>query len=74
MVHQARAMVASGAIGPIRQVHLQYVQGYLAFGEVPPAWRLDPARVGASPRNGVKGLAFVEAAVRSSALKPLGAG
>jgi predicted dehydrogenase len=48
MVRQARAMVRSGAIGPIRQVHLQYVQGYLAFDEVPPGWRLDPARVGAS--------------------------
>jgi predicted dehydrogenase len=41
-------MVALGAIGPIRQVHLQYVQEYLAFDEVPPGWRLDPARVGAS--------------------------
>src|SRR5215472_13543435 len=48
MVRQARAMVRSGAIGAIRQIHLQYVQGYLAFDEVPPGWRLDPARVGAS--------------------------
>lgn len=48
MVRQARAMVHSGAIGAIRQVHLQFVQGYLAFDEVPPSWRLDPARVGAS--------------------------
>jgi predicted dehydrogenase len=48
MVRQARAMVDSGAIGAIRQVHLQYVQGYLAFDEVPPGWRLDPTRVGAS--------------------------
>jgi predicted dehydrogenase len=48
MVRQARAMVRSGAIGSIRQIHLQYVQGYLAFDEVPPGWRLDPARVGAS--------------------------
>jgi predicted dehydrogenase len=48
MVRQARAMVRSGVIGAIRQVHLQYVQGYLAFDEVPPGWRLDPARVGAS--------------------------
>jgi predicted dehydrogenase len=48
MVRQARAMVQSGVIGAIRQVHLQYVQGYLAFDEVPPGWRLDPARVGAS--------------------------
>jgi predicted dehydrogenase len=48
MVRQARAMVRSGAIGAIRQVHLQFVQGYLAFDEVSPGWRLDPARVGAS--------------------------
>ena len=48
MVRQARAMVRSGVIGTIRQIHLQYVQGYLAFDEVPPGWRLDPARVGAS--------------------------
>jgi Oxidoreductase family, C-terminal alpha/beta domain/Branched-chain amino acid transport system / permease component/Oxidoreductase family, NAD-binding Rossmann fold len=48
MVRQARAMVRAGVIGPIRQVHLQYVQGYLAMDEVPPGWRLDPARVGAS--------------------------
>ena len=48
MVRQARAMVRAGAIGPIRQVHLQYVQGYLASEDVPPGWRLDPARVGAS--------------------------
>jgi predicted dehydrogenase len=48
MVRQARAMVDSGAIGAIRQVHLQYVQGYLAFDEVPPGWRLDPTRVDAS--------------------------
>ena len=41
-------MVRSGAIGTIRQIHLQYVQGYLAFDEVPPGWRLDPVRVGAS--------------------------
>ena len=48
MVRQARAMVRSGAIGAIRQVHLQIVQGYLAFEEIAPGWRLDPARVGAS--------------------------
>jgi predicted dehydrogenase len=30
MVRQARAMILNGAIGAIRQLHLQYVQGYLA--------------------------------------------
>jgi predicted dehydrogenase len=48
MVRQARAMVRAGAIGPIRQLHLQYVQGYLAAENVPPGWRLDPARIGGS--------------------------
>ncbi len=48
MVRQARAMVQAGAIGAIRQLHIQYVQGYLASEEVPPGWRLDPARIGAS--------------------------
>ena len=43
MVRQARAMVRSGAIGTIRQLHLQYVQGYLASEDVPPGWRLDPS-------------------------------
>ena len=48
MVRQARAMVRAGVIGSIRQLHLQYVQGYLASEDVPPGWRLDPARVGGS--------------------------
>jgi predicted dehydrogenase len=48
MVRQARAMIRAGAIGPIRQLHLQYVQGYLASEDVPPGWRLDPARIGGS--------------------------
>jgi predicted dehydrogenase len=48
MVRQARAMVRTGAIGSIRQLHLQYVQGYLAAEDVPPGWRLDPGRVGGS--------------------------
>jgi predicted dehydrogenase len=48
MVRQARAMVRDGTIGSIRQLHLQYVQGYLASEDVPPGWRLDPARVGGS--------------------------
>src|ERR1700741_5132280 len=48
MVRQARAMVRAGAIGPIRQLHLQYVQGYLAAEDLPPGWRLDPARIGGS--------------------------
>ena len=48
MVRQARAMVREGVIGSIRQLHVQYVQGYLASEDVPPGWRLDPARIGGS--------------------------
>src|SRR5258707_3572252 len=48
MVRQARAIILNGAIGAIRQLHLQYVQGYLASEDIPPGWRLDPARVGGS--------------------------
>ena len=48
MVRQARAMVRAGVIGSIRQLHVQYVQGYLASEDVPPGWRLDPARIGGS--------------------------
>jgi predicted dehydrogenase len=48
MVRQARAMIRAGAIGSIRQLHLQYVQGYLAAEDVPSGWRLDPVRVGGS--------------------------
>jgi predicted dehydrogenase len=48
MVRQARAMVQAGAIGAIRQLHLQYVQGWFALDHGVPGWRLDPARIGAS--------------------------
>jgi predicted dehydrogenase len=48
MVRQAQAMVQAGAIGAIRQLHLQYVQGWFAFDEAAPKWRLDPGRIGAS--------------------------
>jgi predicted dehydrogenase len=48
MVRQARDMVRSGVIGPIRQIHLQYVQAWFTFDDVASGWRLDPARIGAS--------------------------
>lgn len=35
-------------IGAVRQVHFQYVQGFLACEDVPPGWRLDPLRFGGS--------------------------
>jgi predicted dehydrogenase len=52
MVHQARAMVRDGAIGPVRQIHLAYVQGHNATlveaSREGRTWRFDPARTGPS--------------------------
>jgi predicted dehydrogenase len=56
MVRQARAMVAAGELGPIRLVHVSYVQGSLGARvedrpEDMPArlkWRLDPKQGGPS--------------------------
>lgn len=52
MVRQARAMVAAGEIGPVRQIQLAYVQGHNATlveqNAGAGAWRFDPARCGAS--------------------------
>ena len=50
MVRQARAMVRDGALGTIRQIHVEYVQDWLTE-PLPPdhkqaAWRADPARSG----------------------------
>jgi predicted dehydrogenase len=53
MVRQARAMVQSGALGPIRQLHVEYIQGNLAApteaDRDPTAnWRFSPELCGAS--------------------------
>ncbi len=48
MVRQAQSMVQSGALGTIRQVHLQYIQSDLAGADLPDAWRTDPSRGGQS--------------------------
>ena len=50
MVRQAREMVRNGDLGPIRQVHVEYVQEWAA-GPSDPAfkgagWRRDPQKVG----------------------------
>ncbi|MBL8267083.1 Gfo/Idh/MocA family protein [Steroidobacter sp.] len=52
MVRQARAMVRSGKLGPIRVVQVEYPQEWLATaleqtGQKQAAWRTDPARSGA---------------------------
>ncbi|NLX37793.1 MAG: Gfo/Idh/MocA family oxidoreductase [Chloroflexi bacterium] len=51
MVRQARHMVASGALGEIRKVAVEYPQGWLAervelTGQKQAEWRTDPARCG----------------------------
>ncbi len=49
MAREARRMVLSGAIGPIRLVNMEYIQDWLAGDETgkQAEWRLDPERSGA---------------------------
>ena len=53
MVREARALVASGALGKIRIVRAEYIQDWLtlpieADGQKQAQWRTDPARAGRS--------------------------
>jgi predicted dehydrogenase len=48
MVRQARDMIRAGELGEIRQVHLQYVQSYLAGHDLPAGWRTEAGRAGQS--------------------------
>nr|MCU0909672.1 Gfo/Idh/MocA family oxidoreductase [Paracoccaceae bacterium] len=57
MVRQAREMVASGMLGDIRLVQVEYVQDWLtedveASGQKQAAWRTDPAQSGAGGATG----------------------
>lgn len=50
-VQEARAMVADGALGDLRKVHVEYLQDWLMeplehTGQKQSAWRTDPARSG----------------------------
>lgn len=50
MVREARALVADGALGQLRLVQAEYLQGWLsepAQGNKQAEWRTDPARAGA---------------------------
>ncbi|MBA3325107.1 MAG: Gfo/Idh/MocA family oxidoreductase [Rhodobacteraceae bacterium] len=52
MIRQARATVASGLLGPIRVIQVEYAQDWLstdleASGQKQAGWRTDPARTGA---------------------------
>ncbi|WP_156165121.1 Gfo/Idh/MocA family protein [Demequina silvatica] len=42
----ARQMIASGAVGTVRQVRAQYMQDWLADPDSPMTWRLDKAKAG----------------------------
>ncbi len=50
MVKQARALVSSGELGPVRRLAVRYTQGWLAKAEdsvgKQAEWRVDPARSG----------------------------
>ncbi|TLV01602.1 Gfo/Idh/MocA family protein [Dyadobacter luticola] len=53
MVKEAKSMIASGAIGEVRKVIVEYPQGWLATlvevtGNKQAAWRTDPKRSGAA--------------------------
>jgi predicted dehydrogenase len=57
MVRQARAMVADGALGPIRVVQVEYAQDWLATpveasGSKQAGWRTDPKQSGAGGSTG----------------------
>jgi predicted dehydrogenase len=53
MVRQARELVASGELGPLRVIHVEYAQDWLATplektGQKQAVWRTDPAQSGAA--------------------------
>ena len=57
MIRQAREMIASGALGDIRLVNVEYIQDWLSeplenSGQKQADWRTDPARSGAGGSTG----------------------
>jgi predicted dehydrogenase len=52
MVREARALIASGAVGKVRRIVVEYLQGWLATpietSNRQAGWRTDPARAGAA--------------------------
>ena len=51
MVRQAREMIGGGMLGPVRMIHVEYVQDWLSAplektGQKQADWRTDPARSG----------------------------
>lgn len=56
MVRQARALVRDGAIGDVKQIHVEFMQDWMIPGDVADAehvkWRLDPSKSGATSCTG----------------------
>jgi predicted dehydrogenase len=50
VIQQARDLVASGALGTVRKIVVEYLQGWLSapLEQRAPVWRLDPRRSGVS--------------------------
>ncbi len=50
VIQQARELVASGTLGTVRKIIVEYIQGWLAqpIEQQAPVWRLDPRKAGVS--------------------------
>lgn len=77
LVREARAMCASGQIGKIRKIAVEYLQGWLtkpieATGQKQAAWRSDPAQSGAGGCIGDIGVHAFHLAEYVTGLKTVG--
>jgi len=75
LMRQARAMIAEGALGDIRNVQVEYAQAWLAepleeTGQKQAAWRTDPAQSGAGGCIGDIGTHALNLAMFATGLKP----
>lgn len=50
VIQQARELIASGALGTVRKIIVEYIQGWLSapLERTAPVWRLDPRKAGVS--------------------------
>ncbi|WP_242010584.1 Gfo/Idh/MocA family protein [Acetobacter musti] len=46
MVREARTLIRSGRLGPLRSIQAEYLQDWLGASDAPGGWRLDPAKGG----------------------------
>jgi predicted dehydrogenase len=75
LMRQARAMIAAGELGDIRNVQVEYAQAWLAepleaTGQKQAAWRTDPAQSGAGGCIGDIGTHALNLAMFATGLKP----